>query len=83
MAVEYNYAYFFYNKYLQISEIGLNILNTMLMNISNATGDQRKMFFKTFFMDILQHMFAVITDRSQTGSMSHLNCQNYNMYTCF
>ncbi|VDP98137.1 unnamed protein product [Trichobilharzia regenti] len=52
----------------QVSETGLNILHTMLVNMSNANTEQRQVFFKTFFMDILQHMFAVITDRSQTGS---------------
>ncbi|THD21640.1 Exportin-1 [Fasciola hepatica] len=57
----------------QVSETGLNILNTMLVNMSNAKIEQRQVFFKTFYMDILQHMFAVITDRSQTG---HLTLQS-------
>ncbi|XP_018648537.1 putative chromosome region maintenance protein 1/exportin [Schistosoma mansoni] len=51
----------------QVSETGLNILHTMLVNMSSANSEKRQVFFKTFFMDILQHMFAVITDRSQTG----------------
>ncbi|KAF5404817.1 hypothetical protein EG68_04731 [Paragonimus skrjabini miyazakii] len=54
----------------QVSETGLNILHTMLVNMSNANSEQRQVFFKTFFMDILQHMFAVITDRSQTGNLT-------------
>lgn len=59
---------------LQVSETGLNILHSMLMNMSNVQSDERQVFFKTFFMDILQHMFAVITDRSQTGSKHSLFC---------
>ncbi|CAH8472624.1 unnamed protein product [Heterobilharzia americana] len=54
----------------QVSETGLNILHTMLVNMSSANSEQRQVFFKTFFMDILQHMFAVITDRSQTGNLT-------------
>ncbi|CAH8670042.1 unnamed protein product [Dicrocoelium dendriticum] len=54
----------------QVSETGLNILHTMLANMSNANSEHSQLFFKTFFMDILQHMFAVITDRSQTGNLT-------------
>ncbi|CAH8299766.1 unnamed protein product [Schistosoma turkestanicum] len=54
----------------QVSETGLNILHTMLVNMSGANSEKRQVFFKTFFMDILQHMFAVITDRSQTGNLT-------------
>lgn len=54
----------------QVSETGLNILHTMLVNMSSANSEQRQVFFKTFFMDIMQHMFAVITDRSQTGNLT-------------
>lgn len=54
----------------QVSETGLNILHTMLSNMAIATSSQQQIFFKTFFMDILQHMFAVITDRSQTGNLT-------------
>ncbi|CAH8465857.1 unnamed protein product [Schistosoma haematobium] len=54
----------------QVSETGLNILHTMLVNMSSANSEKRQVFFKTFFMDILQHMFAVITDRSQTGNLT-------------
>ncbi|TGZ75792.1 hypothetical protein CRM22_000184 [Opisthorchis felineus] len=57
----------------QVSETGLNILHTMLVNMSSANVEQRQVFFKTFYMDILQHMFAVITDRSQTGNLT-LQC---------
>ncbi|VDP71371.1 unnamed protein product [Schistosoma mattheei] len=42
----------------------------MLVNMSSANSEKRQVFFKTFFMDILQHMFAVITDRSQTGNLT-------------
>ncbi|VEL35167.1 unnamed protein product [Protopolystoma xenopodis] len=53
----------------QVSETGLNILQRMLVNMSNAEGEKHQIFFRNFFMDIMQHMFAIITDRSQTANL--------------
>ncbi|VDL99193.1 unnamed protein product [Schistocephalus solidus] len=54
----------------QVSETGLNILHTMLSNMANTSSLEQQMFFKNFYMDIMQHMFAVVTDRSQTGNLT-------------
>ncbi len=44
------------------------ILQQLLMNMSNFTGAQA--FYQAYFMDILQHLFSVVTDTSHTASKS-------------
>jgi exportin-1 len=43
-------------------------LQQLLMNMSNFTGAQA--FYQAYFMDILQHLFSVVTDTSHTASKS-------------
>lgn len=52
----------------QVSETGLNILHTMLANLAVANSPTQQHLLRSFYIEIMQHMFAVITDRSQTGS---------------
>lgn len=52
----------------QVSETGLNILYQMLQNVSKIETDKEQAFYRSFYMEILQHMFAVVTDSSQIGS---------------
>ncbi len=40
----------------------------MLANMANTNSENQQLFFHNFYMEIMQHMFAVVTDRSQTGS---------------
>lgn len=51
-----------------MSETGLNILYQMLQNVSKIETDKEQAFYSSFYMEILQHMFAVVTDSSQIGS---------------
>ncbi len=44
------------------------MLHTMLMNMAGVESAEQQLFFRTFYLDIMQHMFVVVTDRSQTGS---------------
>lgn len=55
-----------------VADIGLNILLTLLQKfaINDQAGNQ---FFQTYFLDILQHIFSVVTDTSHTASMFHLS----------
>jgi len=46
----------------QISETGLNILFELLKNISKANPDISAMFYKTYFLSLLQDVFYVLTD---------------------
>ncbi|VDK31878.1 unnamed protein product [Taenia asiatica] len=54
----------------QVSETGLNILHTMLSNLASVNSPNQQLFFRNFYIEIMQHMFAVVTDRSQTGNLT-------------
>ena len=50
-----------------VAEIGLNVLLLLLQKFSvDQVGTQ---FFQTYFIDLMQHMFSVVTDSSHTASM--------------
>ena len=52
-----------------VAEIGLNVLLLLLQKFSmDQVGTQ---FFQTYFVDLMQHMFSVVTDSSHTASMYH------------
>nr|AYG77763.1 exportin [Dugesia japonica] len=58
----------------QVSEIGLNILSILLQNVNNIMEDDAKqIFYKNFFMEVLHHMFSVVTDSSHAGNLT-LQC---------
>lgn len=49
-----------------VAEIGLNILLTLLQKFSrDQMGTQ---FFQTYFIDLMQHIFSVVTDSSHSAS---------------
>lgn len=45
---------------------GLQILYTLLQNVS-AEEAAAQSFYQTYFCDILQHIFSVVTDTSHTA----------------
>ena len=45
---------------------GLNILYTLLQKFSEHTAGGE--FFKAYFLDLMQHVFVVVTDTSHTAS---------------
>lgn len=45
---------------------GLQILFTLLQNVS-AEESAAQSFYQTYFCDILQHIFSVVTDTSHTA----------------
>lgn len=49
-----------------ISEIGLDILYTMLKNITQYEQAAQN-FYSLYFTDILQHVFSVVADSAHTG----------------
>lgn len=49
-----------------ISEIGLDILNTMLKNISHHDQAAQN-FYSLYYTDIVQHVFSVVADSVHTG----------------
>lgn len=48
------------------SPAGLQILYTLLQNVS-AEETAAQSFYQTYFCDILQHIFSVVTDTSHTA----------------
>lgn len=48
------------------SAAGLQILYTLLQNVS-AEEAAAQSFYQTYFCDVLQHIFSVVTDTSHTA----------------
>ena len=51
-----------------VADTGLEILNKLLVNVV-ANEQITQTFFKMYLIDIIQHMFSVITDTSHTASL--------------
>jgi len=52
-----------------VSDTGLSILYQMLQNI--ATNDAAaQSFYQTYYTDVLQHIFSVVTDSSHTAGVA-------------
>ena len=50
-----------------VADIGLNILFTLLQKFANHEAGAQ--FFQTYFLDLMQHIFSVVTDTSHTASV--------------
>lgn len=51
-----------------VADIGLQILYQLLQNIEISAPDAQN-FYQTYFTDILQHIFSVVTDTSHIAGM--------------
>jgi len=49
-----------------VSDTGLSILYQMLQNMA-ANDTAAQSFYQTYYTDILQHVFSVVTDSSHTA----------------
>lgn len=56
---------------------GLQILYTLLQNVS-AEEAAAQSFYQTYFCDILQHIFSVVTDTSHTAGKEIMNVSSHN-----
>jgi len=52
-----------------VADTGLNILFQLLQNVSNHP-EAAQSFYQTYYTDILQHMFSVVTDTSHTAGLT-------------
>uniref|UniRef100_A0A672NQM4 Exportin-1 n=1 Tax=Sinocyclocheilus grahami TaxID=75366 RepID=A0A672NQM4_SINGR len=52
-----------------VADTGLQVLFTMLQNIAQEEGAAQS-FYQTYFCDILQHIFSVVTDTSHTAGLT-------------
>ena len=67
---------------LSSSPAGLQILYTLLQNVSNEEAAAQS-FYQTYFCDILQHIFSVVTDTSHTaGKAKPLYRPNFISHSC-
>jgi len=49
-----------------VADTGLGILYQLLQNVA-ATDAAAQSFYQTYYVDILQHLFSVVTDSSHTA----------------
>jgi len=49
-----------------VADTGLDILYVLLQNVAGEENAAQS-FYQTFFTDILQHIFSVVTDSSHTA----------------
>uniref|UniRef100_A0AAQ5XVS3 Exportin-1 n=1 Tax=Amphiprion ocellaris TaxID=80972 RepID=A0AAQ5XVS3_AMPOC len=52
-----------------VADTGLQILYTLLQNVS-AEEAAAQSFYQTYFCDVLQHIFSVVTDTSHTAGLT-------------
>uniref|UniRef100_A0AAQ4QN75 Exportin-1 n=1 Tax=Gasterosteus aculeatus aculeatus TaxID=481459 RepID=A0AAQ4QN75_GASAC len=52
-----------------VADTGLQILYTLLQNVS-AEDAAAQSFYQTYFCDVLQHIFSVVTDTSHTAGLT-------------
>jgi len=54
-----------------VADTGLAVLQQMLQNISTPLYDSAaQSFYQTFFCEIVQHIFSVVTDTSHTAGLT-------------
>lgn len=52
-----------------VADTGLSILYQMLLNVAQEPSAAQS-FYQTYYTDILQHIFSVITDSSHTAGLT-------------
>jgi len=50
----------------QVADTGLSILYQLLQNVAQVDAAAQS-FYHTYYIDILQHLFSVVTDSSHTA----------------
>lgn len=54
-----------------VADTGLDILYQLLQNVAQKE-EAAQSFYQTYFKDILQHVFSVVTDSSHTAGIRFL-----------
>uniref|UniRef100_A0A4W3JDD9 Exportin-1 n=1 Tax=Callorhinchus milii TaxID=7868 RepID=A0A4W3JDD9_CALMI len=52
-----------------VADTGLSVLYILLQNVAQEAGAAQS-FYQTYFCDILQHIFSVVTDTSHTAGLT-------------
>jgi len=53
-----------------VAEIGLSVMYSMFQNFNQADATATQSYYQSFFLDILSHLFAVVTDTSHSGNLT-------------
>lgn len=53
-----------------VADTGLQILFRLIENIGLEEGGAMQSFYQTYYTDILQHLFSVVTDTSHTAGLT-------------
>merc|ERR1719270_105189 len=53
-----------------VADTGLNILFQLLQNVAGQENQASQSFYQTYYTDILQHMFSVVTDTSHAAGLT-------------
>jgi len=59
-----------------VADTGLQILYQLLLNIEMHERAAQS-FYQTYFTDILQHIFSVVTDTSHTAGNKIISCYHF------
>lgn len=54
-----------------VAEIGLEILLKLLQNVREHGNAAAQGFYQAFYLDIMQHVFSVVTDSSQVAGLTY------------
>ena len=55
-----------------VADTGLSILYQLLQNVTHVDSAAAQSFYQTYYVDILQHLFSVVTDSSHTAGHCHI-----------
>lgn len=53
-----------------VADTGLEILLTLLENMTKQPAEMSNGFYQTYFTDIMQHLFSVVTDTSHSAGLA-------------
>lgn len=64
-------VFFSWSQFFNACFVGLQILYTLLQNVAQEETAAQS-FYQTYFCDILQHIFSVVTDTSHTAGENNM-----------
>ncbi len=66
-----------------ISELGLEILQTMLRKFLTCDAQAAQTFYQVYYLETMQHIFAVVAECSHTSGKKRLDLiENFYLNFC-
>lgn len=66
-----------------ISELGLEILQTMIQKFQTCDQQAAQTFYKAYYLETMQHIFAVVTECSHTSGQIDFKINNTVCFKIF